>query len=306
MNKNFVLVIIGIILLCCSCGNIKEHEDALIVSELQSFGTDVLQDKTVTDVKVLRKQLLEESNQQIVYCIVVYKNEKMEYRRNATLNYIYYDEGGWNLESLEFDKEMEVLPVAEPSPDDINRALQNVEGGSFLSSEYTIKNSSIDLDGKSAEYEVELNSKYEKYHVLSSYKLSFFFSSEETARSLAGWRAGDVKRLEENVSIIDMDKWSDQDWFEWSYWRGFVTHTLEVEDGGDSYNMRLIIENDDEIFFSGQMEIEKEGHIRDDEGNTVLEFLDVSEETEYPSLRITIKTDNTVVLELCRSDGSWY
>lgn len=90
----------------------KGHDDDLIVSELQSFETRVLQDKTVTDVQVIRQQLLEESKQQIVYGTVVYRDEdkNIEYKRNATLNYFYYDEGGWNLETVEFDKEMEVLP----------------------------------------------------------------------------------------------------------------------------------------------------------------------------------------------------
>lgn len=68
------LVVIG----CCSCGGIEEHDDNLIVTELQGLGSETLQDKTVTEATVLRKQMLEESKQQTIDCAVVYKDEKKE------------------------------------------------------------------------------------------------------------------------------------------------------------------------------------------------------------------------------------
>lgn len=77
-----------------------------------------------------------------------------------------------------------------------------------------------------------------------------------------------------------MDKWTEQDWFEWTYWKGFVNHSLEVVDSGDHYNLSLILEDDEETYFKGEVEIEKEGYTRDEEGD--------------------------VVIELCRNDGAWY
>jgi hypothetical protein len=216
------LLLCMIVIGCCSCGGIREHDDSLIASE-----------------------------------------------------------------SAEFDKELEVIPVAEPDSHDIESALSN-EINEAINFDYTIKNSSIDLNGKAAEYVIELTADYEKYKVTGRYRVPFHFFAQSTARSTAGWRSGEVKKEEENVQLIDMDKWTEQDWFEWTYWRGFVNHSLEVEDCGDHYNLSLILENDDETFFKGEVEIEKEGYTRDEKGNIVLEFPDSNEFEEYPSLRISI------------------
>ncbi len=208
-------------------------------------------------------------------------------------------------ESAEFDKESEVLPVAGPDSHDIISALTNEINGA-INYDYTIKTSSINLNGKIADYVIELTVDYDKYKVTGTYKLPFHFFAQDTAWSLAGWRTDNVTKIEENVKLTGMDKWTEQDWFEWTYWRGFVNHFLEVEDCGDHYNLSLILENDDETFFKGEVEIEKEGYTRDEKGNIVLEFPDSNEFEEYPSLRISIHANSDVIIELCRSDGAWY
>lgn len=305
-----MLLLCLVVIECCSCGGIEEHDDNLIVTELQGLGSETLQDKTVTEATVLRKQMLEESKQQTIDCAVVYKDEKKEYRRNVTLSYSYYDEGGWNLESADFDEVVEVYPIEGPDTSEIERALREAEGdGTDYADDasYDIKNSSVDLQGKKAEYEIELNTVHEKYKVVCTYSLSFIFHAQNTARILAGWTGHAVKKTEESVSLISVDNWSEEDWFEWSYWRSYP-HSLEVEDCGDYYNFSLVIEDENEegVFFDGEVEIDKEGHTRDEDGNIVLEFPNCSSQTDFPTMKITVQANDTVVIALCRSDGSWY
>ena len=177
-KKAFVApLILLIVLILTSCGIDKPPNESQIRSDINDAGVHIVIDgnqlkMNVTKVSVDKRQTNEKRD--IVYCTVTAKNTDYTYETVLSLNYMYYDKGGWLLEGYGIEPGgSSITPVK--GVDDQTAAMINRRIERYFP-DCTLETNKYTNGQHIFEYKVSGSSKYLSYSGIA--KLTATFNSD--------------------------------------------------------------------------------------------------------------------------------